>query len=125
MAGRSFASYRGPAALIDAQLEDGVLRLRMSGSVEERDPGALYDPYWQRLDAEVRRAGVQQVELDICALDYMNSSGILTLVRWMMKVKEDPAYQIVIRHDRELTWQKTNVPVLAKLAPAVVRVAQS
>jgi hypothetical protein len=57
-------------------------------------------------------------------LDYMNSSGILTLVRWAMAAKADPAYRIVIRHDRNLTWQKVNVPVLAKLAPAVVSVAE-
>lgn len=125
MARHPFASLEAPGVHINAQLDDGVLRLTMSGSVEERDPAARFDPYWQALDETARREGVRQVQLDISGLDFMNSSGILTLVRWMMKVKEQPAYEILIQHDRELTWQKTNVPVLAKLAPTVVRVAQS
>ena len=60
--------------------------------------------------------------LDIRGLEYMNSSGILTLARWLMKVTSHAAYQVVIEHDPDLTWQHSNVPVLAKLAPSVVRV---
>ena len=54
----------------------------------------------------------------------MNSSGILTLVRWVTRAKALPperAYQIHFHFDRNYTWQKTNVPVLGKLAPDVVR----
>jgi hypothetical protein len=119
----SFASLDAQGVKVKARLEGGVLRLVMSGSLEARDPSVLFDPYWKSVDEALRRKGVKQVELDICGLDYMNSSGILTLVRWAVTAKADPAYQIVIRHDRNLTWQKVNVPVLAKLAPAVVSMA--
>jgi len=94
----------------------------MSGSVETRDPGSLFDPYWHAMDDTLRREGVRLVELDLAALDFMNSSGILTLVRWVMKVAAQPAYQIVIRYDPEVAWQQTSLPVLARLAPEVVRV---
>ena len=124
MAESSFPSLTAEGVTVTARLEGGVLQLAMSGTVEARDPGALFDPYWTAIDETLRRDGVKQVELDISHLDFMNSSGILTLVRWMMKVKLQPAYEILIRHDRELTWQKANVPVLAKFAPAVVRVAE-
>jgi hypothetical protein len=123
MARSSFASLDTQAAKITAALEDGVLRVVMSGTVDAREPGDLFDPYWRDLDEAVRREGVTTVELDLSGLEYMNSSGILTLVRWMLRVKAQPAYHIVVHHDRSLTWQKTNVPVLAKLAPAVVRMA--
>lgn len=123
MTGSSFASLDAHQVKIVAALDNGVLRVAMSGSVEARDPGELFDPYWNDLDEALRREGVKHVELDLSGLDFMNSSGIMTLVRWMLKVKAQPAYEIVVRHDRNLTWQKTNVPVLAKLAPAVVRVA--
>lgn len=125
MAGSAFASFDAQAVKVNAQLDGNVLRLVMSGSVEVRDPGALFDPYWSSLDEALRREGVKQVELDIRGLEFMNSSGILTLVRWIVKVKAQPAYEIVIQHNHDLTWQKTNVPVLAKLAPAIVRVASS
>ena len=123
MAPSQFASLDGPGVKVTATLEGQVLRVAIAGTVEARDPAALFDPYWIGLDEALRREGIKEVELDLFGLDFMNSSGILTLVRWLMKVKAQPAYVILVRHDRTLTWQKTNVPVLAKLAPSVVRLA--
>lgn len=124
MAGAAFPTLDAPGVRIKTRLEGEVLKVDMSGTVETREPGLTFDPYWNDVDESVRREGVRHVELDIRGVDFMNSSGILTLVRWMIKVKQDPAYEIVIRHDRDLTWQKSSVPVLAKLAPASVRVAE-
>ena len=118
-----FATLQAPGLTVTATLHGDALRVVVAGTVETRDPGALLDPYWSDLDQAVRRGGIRQVELDIFALEFMNSSGILTLVRWIMKVRAQPAYQLVLHHDENLTWQKTNVPVLAKLAPSVVRLA--
>jgi hypothetical protein len=117
-----FAAFQAEGASVDVRRQDALVRITMTGSVEARDPGKLFDPYWTGLDETLRQEGVTRVALDIRGLTYMNSSGILTLVRWMMKVKSEPAYTIAIEHDPELTWQKSNVPVLAKLAPAVVSV---
>jgi hypothetical protein len=102
---------------------DGVLRLTVSGAVEMRDPGGLLNPYWSRVDEEARRTGKKRVELDLRDLNFMNSSGILTLVRWITKAKThstDDAYQLVLQYDRNVTWQRTSIPTLAKLAPNVV-----
>ncbi|MGH7742122.1 MAG: hypothetical protein ACRENS_08875 [Candidatus Eiseniibacteriota bacterium] len=123
MTDAAFASLDKEGVRVNAARDGDRLGVRMSGTVESRDPGTLLDAYWIGLDQAVRMAGVREVELDLGGLDYMNSSGLLTLVRWITLVKADPKYQILIRHDPNLTWQKTNVPVLAKLAPAVVRIA--
>ena len=118
-----FASLESEGVRVHAARDGDRLGVSMSGTVEARDPGAVLDPYWADLDQAVRREGVREVELDLAGLDYMNSSGLLTLVRWITRVRNEPSYRITIRHDPNLTWQKTNVPVLAKLAPAVVRIA--
>ena len=122
--GTDFAWLNTQGVRIAPRLDGTVLRLTMSGSVDGRDPGAVFDPYWTTVDQAARREGITEIELDIRELEYMNSSGLLTLVRWLMKVREQTAYAIVIRYDRDHTWQKTSVPVLAKLAPGVVRVVQ-
>ena len=124
MSASPFVSLDAPGIRVDAQRDGVVLRVAMSGSVEARDPAALFDPYWSGLDEAVRALGLTQVELDLSRLDFMNSSGILTLVRWVMKLKARPDYELLIRYDDELTWQRTNVPVLTKLAPAVVRMSR-
>ena len=39
-------------------IEDGVMRVTMSGAVEMRDPGELLTPYWNKLDEKADRKSV-------------------------------------------------------------------
>jgi hypothetical protein len=105
------------------RMESGVLRVSVVGTVEMREPGELLNPYWTMIDEEARRHGIKRVEVDLRDLNFMNSSGILTFVRWITRAKGHPAdaaYTLVLKYDRNVTWQRTSVPTLAKLAPNVV-----
>ena len=99
---------------------DDAVRIKMTGAVEMRDPGEVLTPYWNGVDDEARRLAVKRVEVDMRDLSFMNSSGILTLVRWITKAKAQGGYQLVLQYDRNVTWQRTSVPTLAKLAPSLV-----
>lgn len=108
---------------ITPHIASDALRVKMSGAVEMRDPGDLLNPYWTNVDEQIRSRGIKRVEVDLRDVNFMNSSGILTLVRWITKAKThstDSAYQLVLQYDRNVTWQRTSVPTLAKLAPKVV-----
>lgn len=104
------------------RLEDGVLQISISGAIEMRDPGIVLNPFWNGIDDEVIRQGIKHVVVDMRDLNFMNSSGILTLVRWVTRVKAHGTrpYQIELHFDRNVTWQRTSVPTLAKLAPEIV-----
>jgi hypothetical protein len=103
------------------RLEGDTLRITMTGAVEMRDPGDVLNPYWTFVDNEARRLKLKLIELDMRDLNFMNSSGILTLVRWITRCKSQPGgYRLVLRFDRNVTWQRSSVPTLAKLAPEVV-----
>lgn len=117
-----FPPFNAEGLTVFAKAGHGLLRVIMAGAVEMRDPGDLLNPYWTNIDAEVRRRGLQRVEVDVRDLNFMNSSGLLTLVRWITRAKEhkpDP-YKIVLQYDRNVTWQRTSIPTLAKLAPEMV-----
>ncbi len=101
-------------------VHDTKMRLIVSGAVEMRDPGEMLNPFWTRIDTEARNRKLQSVEVDLQDLSFMNSSGILTLVRWITKLKANAAYRLVFRYDRNVTWQRSSIPTLAKLAPNVV-----
>lgn len=101
-------------------MQNGSVRIVMSGAVEMRDPGEMLNPYWTSIDEEARRAGVAMVEVDVRDLGFMNSSGILTLVRWITKLKSSNAYKLTFVYDRNVTWQRSSLPTLGKLAPNVV-----
>lgn len=108
---------------ITPQMANDVVRVIVTGAVEMREPGDLLNPYWTSIDDHIRERAVKRAELDLRDVSFMNSSGILTLVRWITKVKNhDPSqsYQLVLQYDRNVTWQRTSIPTLAKLAPAVV-----
>jgi hypothetical protein len=109
------------------RVEDGVLRVKLAGAVEMREPGDVLNPYWTMIDEEARRHKIQRVEVDVRDLNFMNSSGILTLVRWITRAKGHAAgtgYALVLRYDRNVTWQRSSIPTLAKLAPDVVVAAE-
>ncbi len=101
---------------------NNVLQIAISGAIEMRDPGIVLNPYWNGLDDEIRKRGIKRVVVDMRDLNFMNSSGILTLVRWVTRVKGhgNKPYQIDLQFDRNVTWQRTSVPTLAKLAPEIV-----
>jgi hypothetical protein len=108
---------------ITPQPSGDVLRVKMTGAVEMRDPGELLNPYWTGLDEAARAKNLKRVEVDLRDVNFMNSSGILTLVRWITKAKThapDQAYKLVLQYDRNVTWQRTSIPTLAKLAPQIV-----
>lgn len=118
----AFAPLTVEGLSVVPRLDHGVLRITVTGAVEMREPGDVLTPYWTRVDAEVRRRRVRRVEVDLRDLNFMNSSGILTLVRWITLAKGHGAdsYQLILQYDRNVTWQRTSVPTLAKLAPNVV-----
>lgn len=107
------------------RLDGDTLHVAMSGAVEMRDPGDVLNPYWTLIDEEARRRNLKLVELDVRDLNFMNSSGILTLVRWITRCKtQHDGYKLVLQYDRNVTWQRASIPTLAKLAPNVVESAE-
>jgi hypothetical protein len=118
---RGFVPLTIESLSIVPRLDGDTLRIVMSGAVEMRNPGDALNPYWTLIDEEARRRKLKVVELDVRDLNFMNSSGILTLVRWITRCKSEPdCYHLVLRYDRNVTWQRASVPTLAKLAPNVV-----
>ncbi|HSY47342.1 MAG TPA: hypothetical protein VLC46_00885 [Thermoanaerobaculia bacterium] len=118
---RGFVPLNVDTLSIVPRLDGDTLRVAMSGAVEMRDPGDVLNPYWTLIDEEALRRNLTIVELDVRDLNFMNSSGILTLVRWITRCKSHGlGYRLVLQYDRNVTWQRASIPTLAKLAPNVV-----
>ena len=127
MSENAFAPLSAEGLTITPQTAGDVLRVKMIGAVEMRDPGELLNPYWNGLDEAARAQKFKRVEVDLRDVNFMNSSGILTLVRWITRAKSHPpdsAYTLVLQYDRNVTWQRTSIPTLAKLAPKIVALAE-
>jgi hypothetical protein len=118
---RGFVPLSVDTLSIVPRLDGDTVRVAMAGAVEMRDPGDVLNPYWTLIDEEARRRDLKIVELDVRDLNFMNSSGILTLVRWITRCKSHgDGYRLVLLYDRNVTWQRASIPTLAKLAPNMV-----
>jgi hypothetical protein len=120
-------TFNAEGLTVYPKVGQGVLQLKLTGAIEMRDPGELLNPYWIKVDEEVRRLGIKLVETDLRDLSFMNSSGLLTLVRWITRAKSHTAdaYRMILRFDRNVTWQRASIPTLAKLAPEIVTATES
>jgi hypothetical protein len=118
---RVFVPLNVDTLAVVPRLDGDTLHVAMSGAVEMRDPGDVLNPYWTMIDEEALRRDLKTIELDVRDLNFMNSSGILTLVRWITRRKSHTSgYRLVLRYDHNVTWQRASIPTLAKLAPNMV-----
>src|SRR5215211_7212785 len=87
----------------------GSLRLR--GSAE-------YAPLLQLLK-QAAEAQPAMLTLDIRALQFLNSSGIYTLSRFVFQLRKHNVSQIVIKGSRQFPWQEKPLRNFQRLVPGL------
>lgn len=69
-----------------------------------------------RIDEEVRRVGLREVVVDICGLEFMNSSCFKSVISWLLAVRRLPdgaRYTMRLRVDASVYWQRRSLTALA------------
>ncbi len=104
---------------------DAGIGVGFVGDIDMQDPGVILDPLFEKVHQGCLSKGIRQVKLDFTQLTFLNSSGIKSIAKWIMKLvdlPEDKKYTITIVHNRDITWQVTSLPTLTFLVPGVVKV---
>jgi hypothetical protein len=99
--------------------------LTFSGDIDMEDPSVILDPLFERVHNGMIEQGIKQAVLDFMNLNFLNSSGIKAVAKWIMKLAMMPAdqkYNILIKHNKQITWQVTSLPTLTFLVPGAVKV---
>jgi hypothetical protein len=95
------------------------------GDIDMQDPGEILDPLFDKVHNGSLAGGIKQVDLDFTKLNFLNSSGIKAIAKWIMKIADlgaDKKYLIRIVHNKNITWQVTSLPTLTFLVPGAVKV---
>ena len=103
---------------------DGVAVV-FSGDIDLTDPSVILDPFFESIHQGAIASGFKAVVSDFSKLDFLNSSGIKAIAKWIMKlmsVTPDQQYKIKIVYDKNITWQATSLPTLKFLVPDVVEI---
>ena len=101
------------------------LTITFSGDIDMEDPGVLLDPFFEQVHQGVIAKRLKEVTADFTGLNFLNSSGIKSVAKWIMKLGDLPSddkYLIRIIHNKDITWQVTSLPTLTFLVPGGVRI---
>jgi len=57
--------------------------------------------------------------LDVSELQFLNSSGINTLSKFVIRMRKQPTSQLVVKGSEEFPWQKKSLTNLQRLLPSL------
>ncbi len=99
--------------------------IRFIGDIDMEDPSIILDPVFEKVHSGMVSKKIPEIVADFKGLNFLNSSGIKAVAKWIMKLAMLPAdqkYRIKIAHNKAITWQVTSLPTLTFLVPGAVKI---
>lgn len=101
--------------------------LFIEGIIETRDPGEILRPFFIDLHKAIIIEGLREFHFDVKKLQFMNSSGIKSIVEWVMYVDDlplDKQYKIIFHYDHSIMWQESSIKTISMLNPERIMIAE-
>lgn len=101
------------------------ISVKFVGDIDMEDPSIVLDPLFEKIHTGMVSKKIPDVVADFQGLNFLNSSGIKAVAKWIMKLAMLPAdqkYHIKISHNKAITWQVTSLPTLTFLVPGAVKI---
>jgi hypothetical protein len=110
---------------VQIAVEDGeaLMTIKFKGKIDDADPGVFMDPTLEEIHQQIVANGLKEVNADFTDLGFLNSSGIKSLIKWIMRQTEladEQKYKINFLYSSRVTWQQTSLKALTYLAPKTV-----
>ena len=98
----------------------------MSGTLTSKDPSAELGPFLRAVHEATLADHLSELQVDVSALGFVNSSAIRLFVDWAgwIKSSRTGSYKLRFATARNITWQKTSFMALKSLAEDVVSIEQ-
>ena len=100
------------------------IELLIKGNIDIPNPDQIITPFFTKLDSEILRCKLKEISIDIKELDFINSSGIKILLKFVMNIlrrTRDEQYNINFIYDQKVKSQKTRFNSILFLAPDIVK----
>jgi hypothetical protein len=114
---------QGKVAIEVTDIASGVA-VAIVGDIDMQDPSVILDPLFDKVHKGAIASGLKVVEFDLRRLDFLNSSGIKAIAKWIMSLATAPAdkkYVIKILQNKSISWQTTSLPTLTFLVTGAVQ----
>ena len=84
------------------------------------------DEYRPVMDALLEAlAGSNPLTVDVMRLDFLNSSGIAILSKFVIEARKNAATRLIFNANEDITWQSKSLKNLQRLMPSLVLNFQS
>ncbi|MFW6362253.1 MAG: hypothetical protein ACOC0D_00275 [Spirochaeta sp.] len=110
---------------LQIDVQDNPVGLVFTGDIDMEDPSTVLDPFFTKVHEGMTGNGLAEISVDVTGLNFLNSSGIKAISKWIMQLgatPDDKKYVIKLKHNPEITWQATSLPTLTYLVPGAVEV---
>jgi hypothetical protein len=110
-------------AKIEVKDNDEGITVYFHGKINMQNPGAIFGPFFDELHQKIVDTGIKNVTADFTDLQFLNSSGLKSIIRWIMNdasLPPDNQYNIKILYNKEIGWQETSLTTFKDLVPDLV-----
>ncbi|MBM3268646.1 MAG: hypothetical protein FJZ01_13455 [Candidatus Sericytochromatia bacterium] len=99
--------------------------VKFRGTIEHPAPGEFLDPLLDSIHTKAVAVRVSNVDADFSGLDFLNSSGIKAILKWVMRSTEtnlgtNPSYQLRLLYSSRVTWQQASLKAITFLTKGTV-----
>jgi hypothetical protein len=104
---------------------EGGLLIKFTGTIDHPNPGEFMDPLLEKVHTDALAQQASEVVADFSELGFLNSSGIKSLIKWVMKQMElsaDQRYPIKFLYSTKVTWQQTSLKAITVMARGLVTI---
>ena len=108
---------------VQMKFEDKTVTI--SGSIDCQEPGVFMSPFIEDTHNHILKNKMNEIDIDIIGLSFLNSSGIKAFVEWIIKLDDlavDQQYTINFLCNYEHTWQELSMGTLVLLNSNLVKI---
>ena len=106
--------------------DSGDSTVTFRGTISTPQPCSVLNPFVDAVHDHLSRKGRQLVTVDLTGLEFCNSSGFKSLIRWIDLILQQPEaaqYRLGFRSNPSRKWQRTSLLALTCFAPSRVEMA--
>ncbi len=105
--------------------KDELIAIEFSGEIDMQDPETLLLPFFEKIHNKILELNLKEICLNFEKLNFLNSSGIKALIKWIQLVLLLPSekkYTFKIYASSKIPWQINSLKLLSILSSTLIQV---
>ncbi len=92
------------------------IRVQFKGTISTVNPAVVLNPFVDAVHQHLVDAGAREARVDLCELEFCNSSGFKSFIHWIERIQQLPEarrYKLRFVSTKERRWQRASLLALS------------